>query len=211
MTWRTQLGERTLKGAEAELIREALGHVIDMVDEEIAGYADPWQFGVMLFDRLEQRARLALLADVGWALLRETDVCPKLTAISESGVAVLFMDIEQSIQFEIDTQDDSDDPFFWRSRILAIFQEDGDTTDLPAENSNDWSEWETLMEVLSERILWDNDFNDADQFLDSPPDQAHFLRALMTIDDEYYRAIPPDPKDEDLSRIRNRLRELYHQ
>lgn len=47
MTWRTQLGERTLRGAEADLIREALGGVVDMVEAEIAGYADPWEYGVV--------------------------------------------------------------------------------------------------------------------------------------------------------------------
>lgn len=211
MTWRTQLGERTVKGAEAALVREAIAHMTDIVEEEIAGYADPWDFGVVLFDRLEPPAKLALLAEVGRALLQETDTCPKLTAINEAAVAAIFRDIEQLIQFEIDSRNDMEEPFFWRTRVLAIFHEDGDTADLPESHCTAWSEWDILMEVLSERILWEDDFDDADRFLDTPPGQAAFMRRMMAIVDNYYRAVPSDPWDSDLARIRATLAELCKQ
>lgn len=84
MTWRTEIGERTLKGAEATLFRESLGNVVDMVEAELAGDSDLWEFGIPVFDQLGAHAKLALLAEVGWALLRDTDACPKLTAINQS-------------------------------------------------------------------------------------------------------------------------------
>ena len=39
--WWTPEGERTLKGAEARLFREALGTLVDMVRDDDEG---PWQF-----------------------------------------------------------------------------------------------------------------------------------------------------------------------
>jgi len=208
MTWHTQLGRRVLKGAEAALIREAIAHLGDMIEEEIASDAFAWELGVVLFDRLEPPARLALLAEVGWALLRETAACPRLTAVNESAVAAIFSDIGHMIQFEIDSHDDMDTPYFWRSSVLAAVREDEETGDLPEPACTDWNEWDLLLIILSDRILWDEDFQAADCFLDAPPDQAALMRDLMTIDDDYYRAVPPDPCDSDLERIRATLVEL---
>lgn len=217
MTWHTPIGRRTLKGAEAELIRESLGYIADMCEEDIKGYTDPWMFEVTLIDRLESSARLALFAEVGFALLRETNECPKLNAVNESAVACLFRNIEQCIQIEIDHQKtdetsresaDADMRVFWRSRVLAVFKEIGDADDLPDTDCKDWNEWLILMDVLNDRILWDADYEDSHLYLDSAPEHAAYLRNFMTIDDDYYLAIPPDPTDAELSRIRKMLNEL---
>lgn len=210
MTWHTQIGERTLKGAEAALIRMSLGHVVDMVEAESAGDTDPWGFGVPVFDQLAAPAKLALLAEVGWGLLRDTDACPKLTAMNEAAVAILFANVEDSIQIEVDAQkDDFEDSIFWRPLVLAIYHDDGDKIDLPASDCTDMDEWNLLVDVLSDRILWDDDFNDADRFLDAPPDEAESLRDRFGIDDDYYRAIPPDPSESEFPGIRAKLKELY--
>lgn len=210
MTWRTEIGERTLTGAEAALFRESLGNVVDMVEAEIAGDSDPWEFGVPVFDQLAAPAKLVLLAEVGWALLRDTDACPKLTAINEAAVAILFANIEHSLHIEVDAQKDGyEDSLFWRPLVLAVFREIGDTIDLPDPDCTDTEDWNLLVDVLSQRILWDDDFNDADRFLDAPPDEANPLRDQFGIDDDYYRAIPPDPSETELPAIRAKLKELY--
>ena len=211
MTWHTQLGERTLKGAEAALIFRTIGHVADMVEQEIAGDSDPWEFGIPVFDEMQPTAKLALLADVGWALLRPTETCPKLTSINEAVVAALFSNIEQCLHMEIDwsKEEDDDELLAWRKLVLAVFHEDGDTMDLPEPDCDDVVEWELLAETLSQRILWDDDFNEAEQFLDASPDEATRLRSIFGIDNDYYAAVPPDPRDSDLPGIRAMLGELY--
>lgn len=208
MTWRTQRGERTLKGAEAALIQEALGSVADMIEDELEELGDQWEFGVGQFDQLPASTRFALLAEVGWALLRDTESCPKLTAINEATVAVLFLRIEESIQFEVECGADMKQPSYWRSRVLAVFHEDDEWDELPAQDCCDLDEWESLVETLTDWILWDADYSSADTFLDAPPETASFMRQMMTIDENYYRAIPPDPRDSDLPRIRAVLAEL---
>lgn len=207
MTWRTQIGERTLKGAEANLIREALATMVDMVEEEIRGYADQWEFDVPLFDQLPPTARLAILAQVGWALLRETETYPPLTAINEATVAAIFERIKELIQFEVDSEGEMEDPFNWRRDVLAVYQEIGDD-DLPSVECRDMEEWDLLVQVLSDRILWDEDFNDAVLYVDKPPEHAQFLKEAMMIDDDYFTAVPPDPREADLPRIREIIRDL---
>ena len=210
MTWHSQRGDRTLTGAEAVLIRETLAYVVDMVEEDITASADPWEFGVAAFDRLEPPARLAMLAEVGWHLLRDTESYPELTALNEATVAVLFNAIEQAIELEIDCQrdDDLETRFVWRRLLLDALAEDSDLSDLPSLDCCDIDEWQLVIETLSDWILWDHDFDSGDFFLDTPPEQADIMRETFGIDDEYYRAIPPDPKDCDLPAIRATLKEL---
>ena len=104
--WRTQTGERLLQGAEARLIRTALGVLVDQVEEEIEGLRESLEFGVPIFDRLQGRQKLALLADVGHHLLCSTDPPPPLTATNESAVAVLYKVIEDWVGMEVDNEDD---------------------------------------------------------------------------------------------------------
>lgn len=205
MTWRTSAGERILTGAEADLLRAALAHASKSIEDEIAGFTDTWEFGVVLFDRLEPSVKLALLAGVGWALLRETQDCPKLTAVSEAAIAALFQHISQSIQLEIDAQDELADPFYWRTRVLAVFKEVGDALELPDPECADGSEWDFLVDVLAQGILWDDDFDIAEEFLDAPPDVSESMRDSLSIDEAYFTAIPPDPRDADMTRVRARL------
>ena len=210
MTWHSQGGDRTLTGAEAALIRETLAFVVDMVEDEITASADSWEFGVAAFDRLEPPARLAMLAEVGWHLLRETESYPELTTLNEATVAVLFNAIEQGLELEIDCHRDNEleTRFGWRQLLLDAITEGSDLSDLPSVDSCDTDEWQFIIETLSDWILWDHDFNSAEYFLDTPPEQADMMRDRFGIDDEYYRAIPPDPKECELPAIRATLKEL---
>ena len=210
MTWHSQRGDRTLTGAEAVLIRETLAYVVDMVEEDITASADPWEFGVAAFDRLEPPARLAMLAEVGWHLLRDTESYPELTALNEATVAVLFNAIEQAIELETDCQSDDDleTRFGWRRLLLDTIAEDSDLSDLPSVDCCDIDEWQFIIEALSDWILWDHDFNSGEYFLDTPPEHADMMRERFGIDDDYYRAIPPDPNECDLPAIRATLKRL---
>ncbi len=210
MTWHTQRGDRTIIGAEAALIREALAYIVDMVDDEIRESGDHWEFGVAAFDRLEPPARLAMLAEVGWSLLRDTESYPELTALNEATVAVLFNAIEQGLELEIDCQSHCDPEvrFGWRRLLLDAIAEGSDLSDLPSVDCCDMDEWQIIIEALSDWILWDHDFNSGEYFLDTPPEHADIMRERFGIDDEYYRAIPPDPKDCDLPAIRATLKQL---
>jgi hypothetical protein len=211
MTWRTQEGVRVLAGAEAGLYREMMGMMSDLIVTEIEGNGPAPSTGVALFDRLDPLVRLSLLAEVSWALLRETDSPPALRAVNEAVIGALFRQLDDSIQLELDCGDDHDPggSAFWRSLILAAFHELGDTDELPDLQCPDPEEWDILIEVLTDRILWDWDFDDEELYLDKSPEHVEYLKNVMAIDPEYFTAIPPDPKPSDFSQLRSTLNELY--
>lgn len=211
MTWRTSQGDRALAGPEAILFRKAVISLADVTDDAIKCEDDPSDFGVHVFDRLTLSSRLAMLAQVGFALLRETPECPQLTAVNEATIAAVFLHIEESIRTEIDFEDNTEAPYFWRQLVRTASIEHADEVELPDESSHDMDEWEFLVEILSNQILWDNDFNSEACFADAAPEFTQETYEDMGIDDEYFLAVPPDPRDSNLDQIRKLLRELEHQ
>jgi hypothetical protein len=224
MTWRTQLGERHMVGPEARLIRSAIAFMHDLVEAEIRDHGDRWDYGVPVFDNLEPASKLSLLADVGEALLNETPM-PPLTAIKEGAVAAIFGAVTQLIELEIDVQKGekasrgTDSRILYRTLVLEIansdeakgaaFEEDIDEEEgLPTAESTDLSEWECLVDAISERILWDEDYLYADELLDAAPEEARRKRRRLGIERDYYLDVPPDPEESDLQRIRYRLEKL---
>jgi len=85
--WWTPDGERILQGAEARLFREALARTVDMVRDDPEGL---WQFGAPPFDKLQPNQKLAVLAEVGSALLQANQPVPRLTAVREAAVGAVY-------------------------------------------------------------------------------------------------------------------------
>src|SRR5437868_3285945 len=97
--WWTPNGERILKGAEATVFREALGVLSDLIYDDEGG---TFHFGVTLFDNLQRGQKLAVLAETAGALLREDAPMPKLTAVREAAVAVVYRHMLEMVQLELE-------------------------------------------------------------------------------------------------------------
>lgn len=204
MTWNTQAGKRVLKGAEATLYRA-------MVDELHTKLVELQRedFALSAFEEMTLNSKLAMLLHVTESLLCETDECPALTAVNEATVATIFEVAFESIDVEIDLEDDSEmDRYYWRRFIHAAFDEvmtdqtDDEVVDV---QSDDRSEWQLRLECLSDGILWDADYADGDLFLDFTGDQSASAEEFAN---GYFTAIAPDPLDSEMESIRERLRSL---
>ena len=76
--WCTPDGERILQGAEGRLFRDALGMVVELVRDDAEGLR---QFNAPPFDKLQPNQKLAVLAQIGTALLCKDQPMPRLTAV----------------------------------------------------------------------------------------------------------------------------------
>ena len=118
-------------------------------DAEFDGNVEPWNFGVPVFGWLEPLVKLALLADVAWALLHPTDQFLPLTAVDESVVGAIIRHIEQSIGYEIDCHEEMDEgSTSWRQLILNVFHEIEDTDDLRDVNSLEFEDSDFPLQVF---------------------------------------------------------------
>jgi hypothetical protein len=148
----------------------------DTLHDEAEGLTDEWSFGVKFFDELSWQQRLALLARAANALLKSDVPPPELSAVNEATVAAIFAQIRQNVDIELDMAGEDGlppeyDVYYWR-RLLAACQELPRTSDefYLVVQCEDLDDWELLVECVSDRILWDADWDMPDLFLDEEPE-----------------------------------------
>jgi hypothetical protein len=204
--WRTQYGDRILVGAEAVLFAEALS---SLLDEATSGAVDDCESGIEVFDNLTFGQQVSVLSIIGNGLLRK-DIPPvRLTAVLEGAIAVVFEHLQESISFEIDTPEFGT---FWRELVFAARKQmegdDAEREQIPEPTCEDLDEWDFQMQRLSEAVLWDGDYEDAQLYIDFPPEKSKELRAAMGIPDDYFMAIADDLSDAEAKEKIKDLRKL---
>lgn len=212
MTWDTPGGNRVMKGAEAELVESALTRLYDELresyDEETG---ETFEYGVALFDRLSYPSKMALLAEVGQALLRRTK-CPEITAYRQAAIATIYAVIEDSVVTEAGFADDDDDDRimpkdYCRSRVIAALTYlEGVTPDTPG--PGELHEWAILVGAMEERVLHDMDYASVEMHLDLVPEHAAELKGIMGIAEDFYTAPAPDPTEAELKKALRDLKRL---
>ena len=198
--WWTQEGKRVLIGGEAALFREAARYLWDEIEtcEEIG---EGHRVGVSVFDSLSMGQKLAMLVEVSEALLDEAMPMPELTAVNESTVAAVFAQLAINVELELDDPAMDTD---WRRMIVDACRQIG-MDELPGLDCDDLEEWELCINCLTDRILWDADYEN-DRILDDPPELRSAMTDLMGTTEQYYTALAPEPRASDMDRWRQRLR-----
>ena len=201
--WHTSEGDRILAGDEAKLFKNALASLLDHLrDNQEAG----WPAGVTLFDDLSYPQKIALLWEVGSALLM-ADVCmPELNALNEAAVAAVYEHLRDQVDVEIDLHTGC----AVRGLIIHLLRKEfeEERIPLPKQTCAERDEWDHLVECCANKILWDRDFETADLFLDDSPDRAGALKEFLRINENYYVAVPPDPTPRQLETCLERLKLL---
>lgn len=200
--WRTQVGERVLQGAEAALFREALADLWEHIEISETVNVEH-HVGLSMFDSLTVDQKLAILVEVGEALLHQSIPPPELTGVREAAVAAVFSQIAISVEIELDSSPAAPS---WRQMILDACRE-VETEELPDPGCDDLDEWCFLTQNLQDRILWDADYED-ERTLDDPPEVRDVLNALMGTSSDYYVALAPDPHPEEMAGLMERLKRL---
>lgn len=197
--WWTPDGERVLMGREAALFRESLGVLTDFVRDDEG--RDLCQYGISVFDGLQPAQKLAILAETGTALLREEAPAPALTAVREAAVAVVYELVRDMVDLEIDDPQVMGLSSTWRELVLAACRERQVADDLPSPDCEDRDQWDVLIQCLADGVLWDDDWNNAEDHLDSDPRISRATKKLFGIDKDYFVDVPPDPSDDELEEI----------
>jgi hypothetical protein len=182
---------RVLRGAEAEVFRQALGTLADII-RALGDWDDASTDGPTSFDRLTSLQKLALLADVAEALLLESVLAPELTAINEAAVAAVFNYLEICLRSEVEeaATEFGTGSQSWRTLAAAALAEVDLAPTPPGEPG-----------PVTPSCR---------DFADAPPGQACRMKDLLAISDDYLRAIPPDPKGEDADEIVKRLANVLY-
>ena len=168
------------------------------------------EFDVVAFDELQRTQKLFVLYRAARGLLCPDEPMPELTAATESSVAVVYEQLTGLVVSEIEDPDVSRDSLFWRRLVLEAAREQGESAELPEESESNIEEWMVLIECLTDRVLWDNDY-DIREGLDLPPEQSQKIRDKLGMADDYLTDIPDDPPDEQASLYIDALKGLTAQ
>lgn len=197
--WRTPEGERVLMGWEARLFAECLW---DLLGEANLGEDGDYELGVAVFDSLSYPQQIAVLHEVGRALLGAEVPSPRLTAVSEGGVAAVFQHLRISVGIEIEDPDLGLPS--WRQGVARACRECG-VPGVPKVSSTGAEAWDGCIQALEDRILWDADYKSGDHFMDGPPKADEAMKEVLGIPGDYFTAIPPDPRPHEVPRLREGL------
>ena len=85
--WRTQCGERILKGAEARVFTESLS---SLLDNALLDQFEDYESGVECFDNLTYGQKISVLVTIGNGLLRKDVASVDLTAVVEGAIRAVF-------------------------------------------------------------------------------------------------------------------------
>ena len=212
--WRTPNGEKFFTGPMGLLFAQGLRFLADEMRDSLE-YGEGCEIGIRAFDSLTIEQQIWSLHKVTFGLLDEhTPPCP-LVAYLEATIAGIFSRIEDNICFEIDMageieeEDDSYEyKFYWRRPVLASYELTGlnapehleeDETPLVLESA-DIDRWQDALGYLENEVFWDDDYL-YDEFNDYPPEVSVEVRKKLTIADDYYSSIPPDPGTEEAKRL----------
>lgn len=174
--------------------------MISLIDSHPDGGAS---VSVEVFDRLSLPEKLGMLDVIARGLLDPGVPCPQLSAVSEGAIGAVFYQIKRDAEAEIGQRRSVFRPLIRNAcKAMKIVER------LPRVSSTDWDTWDECIESLMDLILFDRDWEEEYVPPDAPPALARMVKESLSIDDEYYSAVAPDPSPRQLVRIRERLREL---
>jgi len=75
----------------------------------------------------------------------------------------------------------------------------------------DTDEWDTVIAVLENAVLWDADYEDFSAYADLPPAESLKLKERLSVDPDYFGAIAPDPRPSSVPDILRRIDQLLDQ
>lgn len=196
--WRTLYGERTLEGADAVLLAEALSSLLDVaIEEEFEIY----DLGVECFDNLTFGRKISVLSIIGKGLLCKDILLDRLSTVLECAIVAVFEYIKDEITFEIDKPESHSN---WRSLVAAAAKETG-AEYIPEVTCTDLDEWEAEVDMVAKAMLWNLGCYDPGLYIAFPPEKSQRLRDWAGTSDDYFTAISGDLTDVE---VRIKIKEL---
>jgi len=202
--WHTSENIETHTGSTSLVLAYGLRDMIEHLIECYECDDDDHHFGHRAFARLTLEQKAWTVHKVTFGLLdHETPAVP-LTAFFDATVAAIFRRLEELVAEEIEMaklkREIAPDCYDVRRAILAVHEKDGmnspdflDGDEPLAAACADMERWNDAIAFIEEDILWDDDY-DMLTIEDMPPELATEIRTTLGIDDDYFTAIPADPK-----------------
>lgn len=171
---------------------------------ELRDQRDDHESAVKVFNRLSFGQRVGLLEDVTAALLDDGIPTPEHTAANEAAIYAVYRHLHSLVLDELMASQDGKEKFLEVRTLLYKAGTEFGMEEIPDPDCADEEEWDIVVEELSDRVLWDRDFEDEDSFVDAVREVGP-LAPEHTDSGEpwlpYFGSIPRDPSDAEVEQI----------
>ncbi len=176
--------------AEADLVRGAIGMMVDTHVAEARDEAEPWRYGIEWFDQWEVGQRLWLLEQVTLALLGTHHIASP-AAIYDATVDAIFFEIGDLVELEIREDGVGPGGRSWRESVVAGLEcQLGRRVEMDVA-SEDALHWRRNITRIADHILGVRLYHRAEAFRDGDYGRvAAFLKA-RGLPEDYLAVIPP--------------------
>lgn len=204
MPWPTTNGLRNLRGAEADLVRGAIGM---MVDTHVAQYredAQPWAYGVDWFDQWDVGQRLWLLEQVTAAFFGSATIDPP-AAMFDAAADAIFHELNDLVQIEIEQGADESSVRSWRQSVIdALASQTGRTPEIRADDV-ELRLWQQSVTRIADSILGVRLYQRAEQFRDVGYQRTRLFLHERGLPSDYLSQIPPLRRDDEIQSSIDRI------
>lgn len=197
MPWPTTSGLRNLAGAEADLIRGAVGMMVDTHVAELREQAEPWQYGVAWFDQWDVGQRLWLLERVCNAFFGDQTIDPS-AAIFDAAADAIFYEVNDLIQIEIDQQSPTKSQRSWRQSVIDAAECQNRRLPEIDPLSVNLAQWQATVTRIADSILGIRLYQRAESFRDVPFGRTEKFLRDRGLPDDYLATIPPLRSDNEI-------------
>ena len=190
MPWPTTTGLRNLAGAEADLVRGAIGMMVDTHVAETRENAEPCAYGVDWFDQWDAPQRLWLLEQVTSAFFGNTRI-ESQAAIFDASADAIFFEVSDLVQIEIEQGSVTDSDRSWRQSVIEALAWQNDRPPKIDAMNNDVSLWQMTITQIADSILGIRLYQRAEDFRDADYAKTRMFLRDRGLPDDYLKRIPP--------------------
>ncbi len=188
--WPTTTGLRCLAGDEFELVRGAVGMMLDhLVAEGREG--DPQEvYGIQWYDQWDWQQRIWLLERTALALLTDL-AAPSPAAIWEATVDAVFHEIRELVEMEVRHPDSIPASKTWRECVVDAFLSQQNREPEICGTDTNLRAWHIVITQLADAILGVRLYLKAESFRDFDMAKTQQFLTQQGLPADFLEQIPP--------------------
>lgn len=188
--WPTVDGLRMLRGGEADLVRGAVGMMVDHLVAEYRNEESPWLYGINAFDIWDAEQKLWLVHHAARSLLTRK-AAPPPAAIWEATIDAIFCEVVDLIEIEITDPSLSTQSRSWRQSVIDAFVvQHGRPPSIEVDDPT-LSMWRSVVASIADMILPAVSYQKAESLRDGDPQRLAAFLQSRGLSADFLQTMPP--------------------
>ena len=179
-----------LIGGEADLVRGAIGIMVDSIVAESRGTQTAWRYGIDWFDCWDPDGRFWLIEQITKAFFTPVAPLPR-AAIFEATVDAIFAEVRSLVRLEMIDPSIQKDRRSWRQSVVAAYRCQHDRNPAIDPGCDEPEAWSRVIAVVADTITGPLSYQGAESFRDASPTVCREYLINRGLPADFLERIPP--------------------